>query len=240
MNTGIVKKELRLPFVPLYYLSYFGHNYYLFTGRSGGTKNNQVTILDDSLKAIGQTIPYKINSSVCFLSSQPLQNIDKSLYCLPVYDQTIYKINQLHTQFIPAYSLDFGRHNMPIQALETNPKYTKSQDWLETPQKEDFIMFLNYYMLNQNIFFTFSLHGDNLFGMYNIKNQKSVVIDKITDLPFLKNNYPVGVVDGSLVFAIDCDKIDLSKKYPAKLSKLLTSVRPDDNQIILILKPKIQ
>ena len=236
--SGVFKKEIKIPITQSTSFVSFGDKTYFFKGRFMAGKNpgNQIGILDKNFKFIGEDLPFEKGTGSAFGPAFPLQKTDSSLYCMPIFDQTIYKI--IGNKFQAAYKFDFGKYNIPVDKILSDKKYTNAQDWLINSDKQDFVMFLNYLITSEHILITFSLHGENKLVVCNRVNNSSVIVSKIVDFPMLVGNQPVGSIGKSVIFAMNDDEFTSLRAYPPKIKKLLPNIVSGKNQLLLLVKWK--
>ena len=233
---------------------------YIFYGEAANSSNKNVLnnlifySRSDSILNTTLTVPlflssYRGNSNNSFSTVKDgvlfMRQLDNNIYCIG-------DDNEIQVK----YRIDYGKHNIPIEE-DFFKKYKYLGDIIE---RTDYaVHFTGLYSNDSYLFFKFYIHNIDIITIYDLNHEILLHGDKvINDIDSGPTCFVVGLYENNLIGTIEPTSfikhfkalkrnlgeekwIEFLSSHP-NINKVLNSVRPQDNQILMLcyLKDKFR
>jgi hypothetical protein len=246
-----LREKKALPFA-CFSFEALNDNYFVFyQGKSEGRKstddNMYEAIATDSTfqRITGKYFHYESGTSGGYLPFPAVQQFGAGLDVLPHYEQSIYKIRPGEEPKLE-YTLDLGNYNLDYKPLVTNPKYTRSHEWIDRPNP-DWIYFFGFMQSKSNAVFHFDINKKkHVVVLDKDSGQSDFSFNKINNNILAFSGVPLGYspAEDTFIAFIEPSKVvrnladEKYKSHPwlKKLKTQLSNLKESDNPILIFYK----
>jgi hypothetical protein len=193
-----------------------------------------VYVLLEDLTPKAKLFPYKKASHFYISPRQTIQNVEDQLYYLPVYSQTLYKMENF--EITAEYVYSFGKHDMDMDFLWDYPIHDPFK-LIEKLKDCNFIYFFNLTVSGKQILADFLYRNTPYFHVYDLetKSRKLFIDENMKDCG--SAIIPLTSKDGKFVSVLYPEQLHLLRKFHQVND--IPSLNDDDNMLIIKYKFKI-
>jgi hypothetical protein len=192
-------------------------------------------IFSENLEPIAKLFPYSQPVSFSVNPRQSIQHANDQLFYLPLYEQTLYKIDT-HTA-TPFYACSFGKNDM-LKKFYLDYQSTNPMDIFEDLKKGHSIYFFNINVSDSQLCSDFIYKDVPYFHIYNRDNKGQKIFYDESMANCHSTIIPLTSVRDKFVSLINPDQIEFLYKYN-KLNNTIKLLDEQDNPAIIKYKFKI-